>query len=196
MALRDRDLVPDKKKRSKEGIYITVIAALVVGFLIRLIIHSFFVIPVTVEEEAMSPTFKKGEVVTADRRFSADDLKAGTFVFIEHPLNQKHSMIRKIVAVANDRISVRRGAVIVNGTIIESTQSAVSHEPNETDATDDSAAIDRQAAFFDQAETTLKTNQFFVIVDQPLPFTALDSRHFGIVPYSKIKAVIEVTKEK
>ncbi|MBW7856954.1 MAG: signal peptidase I [Leptonema sp. (in: Bacteria)] len=168
MALRDRDLVPNKKKKPWNRLIIVIFLSISVAFFIRLIIHQFFFLPVVVNESAMEPELKLGSVVTAERRFSAKDIKLNQIVWISHPLNNQHRMFRKIKALPKDKIEINQSNVLINGIVISS--------QNRTD----------QNSLFDQKQFTLSDNQYFVVADN----NGLDSRHFGPISIQQILGLI------
>lgn len=188
MGIRDRDLVPERKKKTRGSIVIAVVLALFAGWGLRMALHRFLWTPVQVSEPSMAPALKEGDVVTVHRRFEAAEISKDRLIWFEHPMNEKQRMIRRVVAVSGDRVQVKQGAVLVNGKAIRA--SSYQEEPEtDTEATDRPKAKRKgpspallQASFFDRDEITLKADELYVLADGD----GLDSRQFGPVPLTKV----------
>jgi signal peptidase I len=181
MGIRDRDLVPERRKKKPEALILILIPALLTGWGLRLFLHRFFWTPVVVSEQSMAPTLQESDVVTVHRRFESADIARNRLIWLEHPMNDRLRMIRRVVAVAGDRVEVRHGVVLVNGAVIgDDRREAMINE------TDRKSTGLIQASFFDRGEITLKADEFYVLADGE----GSDSRHFGPVPLKKIIGVL------
>ncbi len=185
MGLRDRDLVPQRKKKKKASVSIVMALALLAGWGIRMAVHQFR-LPVQVSESAMTPALPEGTVVTVHRQFEPSDLTTGRLVWIRHPLNQRHRMIRRIAAIENDRVQVRMGSVIVNGNVVRKANHPLSVGESEQEEAGSRDPQSVQASYFDRDEFTLQAGQYYVLADRE----GLDSRHFGPVPAADILGIL------
>lgn len=184
MALRDRDLVPNKKKKPLNRVILVVSLSVLFAFLIRLILHHFFFLPVLISESAMEPQLKSGSIVTIYRRFSEADIKPNQIVWISHPLNQSHRMMRRVKALPNDKVEIQQGKIFINDHELVN-QNLPSHlnQSNDPNANISKAT---EASFFERQPFTLTAHQFFVIADG----TGLDSRHFGPISIDHILGIL------
>lgn len=190
MGIRDRDLVPERKKKTRGSIVIAVLLALFAGWGLRMVLHAFLWTPVQVSEPSMAPALKEGDVVTVHRRFEPAEIAKDRMIWFELPMNEKQRMIRRVVAVAGDRVQVKQGAVLVNGKVIRA--SSYQEEPETVSKKEETDRLKAkrkgpspallQASFFDRDEITLKADEFYVLADGD----GLDSRQFGPVPVSKV----------
>jgi len=190
MGIRDRDLVPERKKKTRGSIVIAVILALLAGWGLRMALHRFLWTPVQVSESSMAPALNEGDVVTMHRRFEPAEIARDRLIWFEHPMNENQRMIRRVVAAAGDRVQVKQGAVLVNGQVVRTSSYQEKPEPDSGREEADGPKEKRkgpspallQASFFDSAEITLKADEFYVLADA----NGLDSRQFGLVPVSKV----------
>lgn len=193
MGIRDRDLVPERKKKARGSIVIVVILALFAGWGLRMALHRFLWTPVQISEPSMAPALKEDDVVTVHRRFEPAEIAKDRMIWFEHPMNEEQRMIRRVVAVSGDRVQVKHGAVLVNGKVIRASGYHEEAEPPSSDSREEKADRPKakrkgpspallQASFFDRDEITLKADEFYVLADGD----GLDSRQFGPVPVAKV----------
>lgn len=185
MGLRNRDLVPGKKQRSRSGIILPIALALAVAVLLRIGIRTWFYEPVVVSEPSMAPRLSEGSVLYARKYFKPAELATGDLVWLEHPLNPSYKMIRAIAARPGDVVLVKGGRVFVNGAVVGTSDNPGAGQATSEDSPMDEAAS-RAASFFDQAPRTLPEGSFFVLASS----SGLDSRHFGPVPASKLIGIV------
>lgn len=186
MDWRSRDLVPGKKKKSgKSALIISVLVSLLLAWLIRILVHSFYLLPVTLPDTAMEPAYPKGYVVYVYRSFSGN-LEPGTTILTEHPQSSDLQMIRRIVAVPGDTISMQSGILMRNGLAVQEEwqRNAQASWPAGI-AADDPAAY----SWLNIEPQTLGADQYFVLADNRYEW--LDSRFFGPVRSSMIQGRIE-----
>lgn len=188
MGLRDRDLVPGKREKSRSGFILPVLLAIGIAVLVRVGIRTWLYEPVVVSEEAMAPRLTEGTVLYARKFFRPGDVGAGELVWIEHPLNPSYRMIRAVVGRPGDTVEVKHGQVLVNGSPVGAVPAAAPGKPEgatpESDESDRAMTL-KAASFFDQAPRRLPDGSFFVLADAG----GLDSRHFGPVPASRLLGV-------
>lgn len=193
MALRDRDLVPNKKKKPLNRVILVVSLSVLLAFFIRLILHHFFFLPVVISESSMEPQLKSGSVVSIHRRFSEADIKPNQIVWISHPLNQSHRMMRRVKALPNDKVEIHQGKIFINDhELVNENLHSNLNQPTDPNTNKhkidlpDAISKTTEASFFDQQPYKLTAHQFFVIADG----TGLDSRHFGPISIDQILGIL------
>lgn len=90
----------------------TVLIAFILAFLLRFFVVESFL----VQGSSMHPTLHDNEYLLVDKlvyRFSP--LKRSDVVVFHYPINQENDFIKRIVAVAGDRIRIDGGQLFVNG---------------------------------------------------------------------------------
>lgn len=160
--------------------------AVLVGFLIRWIVHGWFLFPLEVPDSSMEPapdvSLKSGEVVYVSRMFSGEDLTEGSLVLFFHPLLEDTRLIRRIVAGPGKTVEIIDGEIYVQDRRITSDyqQAALRHLRSKREILPNS---------WDQmAPLTLQKEEYFVIADDRN--AGLDSRFFGPVKRSRIQGLI------
>ena len=68
----------------------------------------FFLVP----SRSMEPTLKPGDKVIS---FRAREIKRGDLVVFKNPLNKKEILVKRVIALPGETISIKGGKVFVNG---------------------------------------------------------------------------------
>ncbi|MBI3394295.1 MAG: signal peptidase I [Spirochaetia bacterium] len=187
VALRDRDLVPAKKKKiNRSRIIFAVVFGVVTALLFRFGAHRYWKYPAVVSNDEMSPAISKGAVVYVRKRFKPGDLKRGAIVLMRHPINHETLLFRRIVGISGDVVQLLNRRVLVNGARLnEDWEERVQAQP--IDIPSLPAEISRR----DNTEPVyIKADQIFVLADNRLP--TLDSRSFGTVPVSAVEGIVQL----
>jgi signal peptidase I len=128
----------------------------------------------SVESSSMQPTLRQGDRFLADRGFYQTHTPGrGEVAIYAHPRRADTVYIKRIVAIAGDRIQLRDGRVILNGTAIDEPY-AVPGDP---------------ASFYaNTAEVTVPDGFVFVLGDNRA--LSSDSRvaGHGLVPVENLRA--------
>lgn len=162
--LRDRDLVPARKKKGTARFLPALGAGIATAVLLALIIRSFFLVPVRVKTADMEPRLKKGSSYFVRMGALQGTVARGDLVWLRYPGAPGLKVIRRVVAVGGD--SVRSGTtLLVNGVAADS---APVPRP-----------VDREREF------RLSPRQVYVVAEAAAA-GALDSRAFGPVPTDNI----------
>ena len=161
----------ERRRSSKKGggvleflVILLVSFALVFGFVRPFVVEAFYI-----PSESMIPTLRVGDRVLVNKfiyRFTAAE--RGDIVVFESVEGGGEDLIKRVVGVPGDRISVRRGKLLVNG--------EPQREPYVNERFPD-------RSFF--APTTVPKGHVFVMGDNRA--NSRDSRFFGTVPKGKIE---------
>lgn len=139
-----------------------------------LLIASFFLVayiflfrPFQVSGQSMYPNFHDKEYVLTDLislRFS--DPKKGDVIVFMSPVNKEKDYIKRVIAIAGDRVSLKDGSIYVNN-----------------EKLDESVYLNNDVKTYGESflregqEIVITKNEFFVLGDNR-PFSS-DSRDFG-----------------
>ena len=140
--------------------------------LISLAVSAFFIIflyqPVKVEGTSMMPTLADQERVFINKFvYKLEPIEPGDVVVFRYPRDTAKSYIKRVVAVAGDRVKIEDGVVFVNGHLL--------HEPYVPDVYEDVRSY---------PETVVPAHCYFVLGDHRN--LSNDSRDFGPVDESFI----------
>jgi signal peptidase I len=159
------------RRASKKGggvleflIILLVSFALVFGFVRPFVVEAFYI-----PSESMVPTLRVGDRVLVNKfiyRFTQP--QRGDIIVFRSVEGDSEDLIKRVVGVPGDKISVRRGKLYVNGKL--------QNEPYVNKKFPD-------RSFF--APTTVPKDHLFVMGDNRA--NSRDSRFFGPVPYDKIE---------
>ncbi|HBS06077.1 MAG TPA: signal peptidase I [Leptospiraceae bacterium] len=188
MNLRHRDLVPNRERKIKgAGLATGLVLAVLLGLLVRWIIHGWFIYPLEIPDEAMAPAsdmnLKTGEVVYVSRMIASEDLKPGAVVVFRHPDLEDTRMIRRIAATPGQTVEIRDGRLYVNGNLIQETFQEVAYQ-----ALTEKRPILADSAWDQMPPLRLGDGEYFLLADNR--YSGLDSRFFGPVPASRIQGLI------
>jgi signal peptidase I len=160
-----------RRRRSKKGggiveflVILLVSFALVFGFVRPFVVEAFYI-----PSESMVPTLRVGDRVLVNKfiyRFTEPE--RGDIVVFESVEGGGEELIKRVVGVPGDRISVRGGRLLVNG--------EPQREPYVNKKLPDSSS---------SAPTTVPEDHVFVMGDNRA--NSRDSRYFGTVPERKIE---------
>jgi signal peptidase I len=104
------------KHRGLLGTVIEVFVIVAAAFAIAMLVQLFLVKPFTIHQVSMEPTIVEGERVLVNRlTYHFRDPKRGDVVVFRSPLNAKDDLIKRIVAVGDDTVEVKDGALYLNG---------------------------------------------------------------------------------
>jgi signal peptidase I len=157
---------PTPKKRSVVGALVHWLRDLLFSVVLAVIVILFLYQPVKVEGTSMMPTLDDQERIFINKfvyRFHFEKIDRGDTVVFWFPGDPSKSYIKRVIGMPGDRVEVRDGSVIVNGTALEE-----DYVPQE---------------YRDQSEmrsTTVGPDEYFVLGDHRS--SSNDSRTWGMVP--------------
>ena len=166
-----------------------VFCAFLVALLLRLFIFDVFYIPTN----RMEPNLSKGDIVLGWRGLrwglwgnlgEGSSLKRGQLVSFRFPGDEGQILVRRLVALPGDRISLKGGRLWMNGQPVElkTTKKGVSERlPGERDFHDLNGALSQEIKTW-----RVPQGEFFVFCDDRSMLD--DSRSWGSVPVENIES--------
>ena len=89
------------------------------AFAIAMLVQTFLLKPFTVHQESMEPTLLEGDRILLSRlTYHFRGPKAGDVVVFDSLLNESEDLVKRVVAVAGDRVAIEDGDLYVNGVAI------------------------------------------------------------------------------
>ncbi len=109
-----------KRKRSALGFIVEIVVIVVAAFIIAMLVQAFLVKPFTIHQVSMMPTLHEGDRILINRlTYHFREPRRGDIVVFRSPLNSGEDLVKRIVAVGGDKVSIRDGVVYVNGNAVE-----------------------------------------------------------------------------
>lgn len=156
---------PGKRKSPMRELIETVVLAL----LIALAIRTFVVEVYKVQGSSMQQTLAQGERVLVNKfiyRYLGRPPQPGEIIVFQYPREPDRDFIKRIVAVAGDRVELRAGKVYVNGKLFPEAPSVIASDT-------------------DFPEKTVPEDSVWVLGDNRN--NSEDSRFFNEVPVKNIR---------
>jgi signal peptidase I len=114
------DRKKEKKRRSLLGSVVEIAVIVAAAFAIAMLVQAFLVKPFTVYQVSMEPTLLEGDRILLSRlTYHFRDPRAGDVVVFHSPQKTGEDLVKRIVAVAGDRVAVRDGNLYVNGAAVD-----------------------------------------------------------------------------
>jgi signal peptidase I len=146
---------------------IEVVVIVVAAFVIAMLVQFFLIKPFTIHQISMKPTLQEGDRILINRViYHFRDPKRGDVVVFHSPVKEGEDLVKRVVAVAEDRVAVHDGKLFLNGVAQE--------EPY----------LLEQNFRGELAETTIPAGKVFVMGDNRN--NSGDSRLFGPIDVSSI----------
>ncbi|HNL70224.1 MAG TPA: signal peptidase I [Leptospiraceae bacterium] len=167
MALRNRDLVPEKRAPVKKSVIVAgLVAAAILALMLRLVVHAVWIFPLRVGTASMEPAVKKGQTVYVVKRV---ELQFGDIILYKHPDNPEVRLLGRITGLPGDAIEMKEKQLLRNGAPVQDawqirTQTGYSLP----------GSVFPRDSF---AERKITTGKYFVLCD--LRTECLDSRLLG-----------------
>lgn len=158
------------KSYNRSSVYLLLLAISsfgVVGYsqMIRTRIAEAYVIPTN----SMYPSIRSGDRILVDKTAYQDSaIEVGELVVFKNPANPKQTWVKRVVAVAGDRVEIREGQLMING------------QPADGSLADQSGGDPSP----DFAEVVVPEYNCFVLGDNRAK--SRDSRHVGPIPYATV----------
>ena len=105
-----------KKRRGALGVVIEIVVIVAAAFAIAMLVQAFIVKPFTIHQVSMQPTLLEGDRILLNRlSYHFRDPESGDIVVFHSPVVEGEDLVKRVVAVAGDRVAIRDGALYVNG---------------------------------------------------------------------------------
>ena len=162
------DETPKDKATSRDS-WIDFIRFILLALLIVVPFRIFVAQPFIVSGSSMSPTFETGEYLIVDElSYRFEEPKRGDVVILKKPKQEDEYLIKRIIGMPNETVTIKNGAV----TVKDGAGEIVLEEPY---------VINKR---IENYETTVGPNEYFVMGDNRM--VSLDSRVIGPVPRDHI----------
>lgn len=105
-----------KMFRGPLGAIIEIVVIVGAAFVIALLAQAFLIKPFTIHQTSMQPTLLEGDRILINRlSYHFRDPKPGDIVVFHSPLAEDEDLVKRVVAVEGDRLSISDGTLFVNG---------------------------------------------------------------------------------
>jgi signal peptidase I len=106
----------EPKKSSLTRTLVEIVVIVAAAFAIALLVQAFIVKPFTIHQVSMRPTLEEGDRILINRlAYRFGEPSRGDIVVLRSPINAQEDLVKRIVAVAGDRVAVSDGRLYVNG---------------------------------------------------------------------------------
>ena len=107
---------PKEKKSSIPGTIVEIVVIVAAAFAIALLVQAFLVKPFTIHQVSMRPTLEESDRILLNRlSYHFREEARGDIVVFHSPINTEEDLVKRIVAIADDRVSISGGKLYVNG---------------------------------------------------------------------------------
>lgn len=159
----------EEERRSSRRLrtLIEILVIFVAAFGIALLVQAFLVKPFTIHQDSMRPTLEEGDRILLNRlSYRFGEPAAGDVIVFHSPINPDEDLVKRIVGIPGDRVSVSGGKLYVNG-----------------EAQDEPYLLEQDFNGED-AEVEVLDGEVFVMGDNRND--SGDSRSFGTIPQDSI----------
>jgi len=109
-----------KGSRRAIRILIEIVVIVAAAFAIAMLVQAFIIKPFTVHQVSMKPTLLEGDRILLSRlTYHFRDPEAGDVVVFHSPLHEGEDLVKRIVALAGDRVAISAGDLYVNGVAVD-----------------------------------------------------------------------------
>jgi signal peptidase I len=161
---------------------VTVLVAIALAFLLQAFVVKPFAIPST----SMADTLVIGQRVLVDRvAYHYRDVKRGDIIVFRRPTPENDVLIKRVVGLPGDVLSLRDGKLFVNDTQLDEPYVKLENGgPEPTVPADPMAGGDPNAGWSLEKPFTVPADSYFAMGDNRLD--SADSRYWGTVPRDHI----------
>ncbi len=151
---------PEAKKRRGLSTVLEIVVIVAAAFAIAMLVQAFLVKPFTIHQVSMEPTLDEGDRILINRvTYHFRQPKTGDIIVFHSPVREGEDLVKRVIAVGGDTLSISHGTVSVNGVALS--------EPY----------LLEQGFAGDYPETKIPAGQLFVMGDNRN--NSGDSRFFG-----------------
>jgi signal peptidase I len=113
---RELPAAKTEKRSSLTRTVVEVVLIVAAAVVIALLVQAFLVKPFTIHQVSMRPTLEEGDRVLINRlAYRFGEPSRGDIVVLHSPINADEDLVKRIVALAGDRVAVSDGRLYVNG---------------------------------------------------------------------------------
>lgn len=99
---------------------VQLVVVVAVAFGLAMLVQAFIVKPFTVHQSSMEPTLADGDRILINRlSYSLREPERGDVVVFHSPLDDSQDLVKRVVGIPGDTISVRDGDLYVNGAAVD-----------------------------------------------------------------------------
>lgn len=114
------DVAPKKgtggRSRPLPRTVVEIVVIVAAAFAIAMLVQLFLVKPFTIHQVSMQPTLMEGDRILLNRLvYHFREPRSGEVVVFHSPMHDTEDLVKRIVAVAGDRVAVDHGALYING---------------------------------------------------------------------------------
>jgi len=93
-----------------------VVVIVAAAFVVAMLVQAFIVKPFTIHQVSMQPTLLEGDRILLNRlSYHFRDPENGDIVVFHSPITEGEDLVKRVVAVAGDRVEIKDGSLFVNG---------------------------------------------------------------------------------
>jgi signal peptidase I len=108
-----------KKARTVLGTVIEIVIIVAAAFALAMLVQAFIIKPFTIHQVSMEPTIHDGDRILLNRlSYHFREPEVGDIVVFPSPVDDD-TLVKRIVAVAGDKVAVRDGDLFVNGVAMD-----------------------------------------------------------------------------
>lgn len=105
-----------EKKSSALRAIVEVVVIVAAAFVVAMLVQAFIVKPFTIHQVSMQPTLLEGDRILLNRlSYHFRDPESGDIVVFHSPVTEGEDLVKRVVAVAGDRVEIKDGSLFVNG---------------------------------------------------------------------------------
>ena len=142
-----------------------------VAAILAILIRTFLLGPYKIPTGSMRPTFLEGDRIFVDKvSYRLHPPERGDIIVFKYPLERKKDFVKRLVGLPGDRIEIREGKLLINGTLMEEPPFSEHYYYNRND----------WQYGKEGQEILVPTHSYFALGDNSAQSS--DSRNWGFVP--------------
>ncbi|MCE5254785.1 MAG: signal peptidase I [Actinomycetia bacterium] len=105
-----------EKKSGALRAVVEIVVIIAAAFVIAMLVQAFIVKPFTIHQVSMEPTLLEGDRILLSRlTYHFRDPESGDIVVFHSPVTEGEDLVKRVIAVAGDRVAIRDGSLYING---------------------------------------------------------------------------------
>lgn len=112
----ERPAAEERKRSSIPATLIEIVVIVTAAFVIALLVQAFLVKPFTIHQVSMRPTLAEGDRILLNRlAYRFREPAHGDVIVFHSPINPGEDLVKRIVGLPGERLSISGGKLYVNG---------------------------------------------------------------------------------